>query len=299
MPTPGPGRKSLLDMGRRGRPFLKMHGLRNHFVIVDGRAEPFEPDTDEIVRICDPQAGVGADQLVVIETPGDAGAARQAAAFARFWNTDGREVEACGNATRCVGWLLCEEARRDEVAIETRAGVLACQRVGPWCMRTGMGRISMDWRDDPLAEERDTCHLDREWGPLKDPAALSVGNPHLVFFVDDAAAVDLEGLAPDIQADPLFPRQVNVGVAQMLSERSIRLRVYERGAGLTMACGSGACAAAFAALARGLTDSRSLSVELPGGTLEVEIGRDGSAAITGEVALSFSGYLPHERRGGT
>lgn len=292
MPTPGSGRKSLLDMGRRGRPFLKMHGLRNHFVIVDARTEPFRPGEKEIARICDSRAGIGADQLVVIERPTGAAAKRQAAAFARFWNTDGREVEACGNATRCVAWLLCEETGRDEVVIETRAGVLACRRVAPWCMRSEMGRVSMDWREVPLAEQRDTCHLDREWGPLKDPAALSVGNPHLVFFVDDAAAVDLERLAPGIQADPLFPRQVNVGVAQMLSAGSLKLRVYERGAGLTMACGSGACAAAFAALARGLTESRRLSVELPGGSLDVEILPDGSAAITGEVAFSFSGYLP-------
>lgn len=292
MPSTRPGRKRFSQSAPRGRPFIKMHGLRNHFAILDAREEPFRPERDEIARLCDVQVGIGADQLVAVEPPSDDARAAGAIAFARFWNTDGREAEACGNATRCVAWLLFEESGASAAAIETRAGVLSCRRAGRHAVRTTMGRVSMDWRDVPLAERRDTRHLDFRCGPLADPAALSVGNPHLVFFVDDLEAIDLANLAPRIQRDPLFPEQVNVGVAQMLAPDELRLAVYERGAGLTMACGSGACAAAYAALARGLTDSRSLAVQLPGGRLDVEIMPDGTAAITGPVAWCYSGWLP-------
>jgi diaminopimelate epimerase len=280
------------EMLPRGRPFLKMHGIQNHFVIVDARDDPWRPAPEEAVRLCDPQTGIGADQVVVVESPSGKGEAEGARAFARFWNVDGREAEACGNATRCVAWLLLEEQKRGEVLLETRAGVLTCRRVGHQRVSTGMGRISMDWRDIPLGEQRDTCHLDLQYGPLSDPVALNIGNPHLVFFVDDVDAIDIEALAPRIQHDPLFPEQVNVGIAQMLSDSHMRLEVYERGAGLTMACGSGACVAVYAALARGLTESRKMQVDLPGGALEVEILEDGTAVMTGDVAFAFSGYLP-------
>jgi diaminopimelate epimerase len=282
----------LREMLPRGRPFLKMHGLRNHFIIVDARDEPWRPGAAEAVRLCDQQVGVGADQIVVIEMPTDAGAAEGALAFARFWNVDGREAEACGNATRCVAWLLLEEQSSDAVTLETRAGILQCRRVGPQTVSTSMGRISMHWADIPLAEKRDTCHLDLQYGPLQNPVALNIANPHLVFFVDDVEEIALDKLAPAIQDDPLFPESVNVGIAQLVTDSRMRLKVYERGAGLTMACGSGACVAVFAALARGLTDSRRMSVQLPGGELDIEILADGSAVMTGPVAFCFSGYLP-------
>lgn len=287
MPSRNAGRKSWGDGLRRGRPFLKMHGLRNHFVIVDGRDAPFEPAAGEVVRICDGEVGIGADQLVAVQpAPGDGGLAAL-----RFWNRDGTEAQSCGNATRCAAWLLLEETGSDEVVLVTAGGRLRCRRAGPQRVSVDMGRIGTAWEEVPLARQRDTCHLDFEAGPLRDPAALSVGNPHLVFFVDDPDSIDLAALAPAIQADPLFPEQVNVGVARMLSETRLRLRVFERGAGLTRACGSGACAAAFAALWRGLTDQRAIAVELPGGELEIEILSDGSAVMTGPVAFSFSGRL--------
>lgn len=288
MTTREAARKSWAGFQDGGRPFLKMHGLRNHFVVVDGRDDTFTPSAEEIVRICDGEIGVGCDQLVAIEPPPDRGAT----AGLTFWNRDGSEAEACGNATRCAAWLLLEETGADEVVLATRGGHLQCRRAGRERVSVGMGRIGTDWREIPLAEARDTCHLDIAAGPLRDPAALSVGNPHLVFFVDDVAAIDLAGLAPALQADPLFPEQVNVGVAQMLAPERLRLRVYERGAGITQACGSNACAAAFAAVWRGLTDARALAVELPGGELDIEILADGSAVMTGPVAFCFSGYLP-------
>lgn len=271
-----------------GRPFVKMHGLRNHFVIVDGREEPYRPTTAEIVRICDVECGVGADQLVVLEQP-PAGSA--AVAFVRFYNVDGGEAEACGNATRCVSWLLMEEAGVDDVVVETLAGELACERVGDLTVRCGMGQVSMDWAKIPLAEARDTCHVPVGNGPLEDAVALSIGNPHVVYFVDDVDSIDLPALAPAIQSNPLFPNGVNVGVARLVSDSFLELSVYERGAGLTTACGSGACVAVYAALARGLTDSRSMTVEMPAGAVKVDIDGQGRATMTGPVAHSFRGEL--------
>jgi diaminopimelate epimerase len=264
-----------------------MHGLRNHFVITDAREQAYGPDTDEIVRICDPQVGVGADQLIVIENAGH----KDANVFMRIYNVDGREVEACGNATRCVGWLILEENASDSVVVETLAGPLQCKRAGDLLVSSDMGRVSMDWQSIPLAEERDTLHLDFECGDLANPVALGIGNPHVVFFVDDIDAIDILAVAPAIQADSLFPNSVNVGLAEVKSADRMRLVVYERGAGLTTACGSGACAAVFAAHARGLTAEGRMTVDMPAGPVEIELRNDGSAVMTGPVAFCFQGIL--------
>lgn len=269
-----------------GTPFVKMHGAQNEFVIIDAREGAFEPSHDEIVEICDPKAGVGADELIVIE-PATSGAD----AFMRIFNVDGREVEACGNATRCVAWILFEEDGSDQLVIETLAGGLVCQRAGDKQVSATMGRVSMDWQTIPLAEQRDTLHLDLVSGALSDPVALNVGNPHAVFFVNNLDNVDVATDAPPIQQNDLFPNGVNVGVAQILSPEKMRLVVYERGAGLTMACGSGACAAVFAAQQRGLTDSSKMQVELPGGIVTIEVRDDDTAVMTGPIEHSYSGNL--------
>jgi len=276
-----------------GRSFVKMHGLLNHFVITDARDEPFAPDDAEIIRICDARIGVGGDQLVIVQPPSAAGRNGGAAAFMRILNVDAREVEACGNATRCVAWLLLEEAQSDEVILETLAGLIVCKRTGVKEVSCSMGRVSMQWQDVPLAEERDTHHVELPFAPLQDGVALSIGNPHVVFFVADHDAVDIEALAPGIQQLPLFPNQVNVGVAQMLAKDRMRLTVYERGAGLTTACGSGACVAVYAALARGLTNNRKMTVQMPAGPVGIEITDDDTAIMTGPVEFCFSGYLSH------
>jgi len=271
------------------RNFVKMQGLRNHFVIVDARDAVYQPVAEEIIRVCDVQVGVGADQLVVIEAPTDKGKKQAAAAFVRFFNVDGLEAEACGNATRCVAHLLLEEAGDKIVFIETKNGVLKCEHAGQRQVRCSMGVVSMDWRDIPLAEARDTSHLGLESGPLVDPAAVCVGNPHAVFFVANPDAIDMSRHAPEIQSHALFPQQVNVGAAAMTGEDSMRLVVYERGAGLTTACGSGACAAVYAALARGLTESRAVKVTMPAGSVLIEIARNDEAIMTGPVAHCFRG----------
>jgi diaminopimelate epimerase len=269
------------------RQFVKMQGLRNHFVIVDAREVQYAPDRAEIVRICDVEVGVGADQLVVIEPASTAGAA----AFVRFYNVDGPEAEACGNATRCVAHLLLQEAATDSIDLETRNGVLTCRRVDASRVSCEMGQVTMDWEKIPLAEQRDTCHLGLSSGPLSDPVAVGVGNPHAVFFVDDLAAVDLNRHAPAIQRNPLFPQQANVGVAQLLSHDRLQLSVFERGAGLTTACGSGACAAVYAARARGLTQSAQMTVAMPAGDVEVEIRPDDVALMTGPATYCFRGEI--------
>ena len=269
-----------------GREFVKMQGLRNHFVIVDGRVDAFTPTVDEIVRICDPTRGVGADELVVMEPAANGGDV-----FMRIYNIDGREVEACGNATRCVAWLLIEELGKNDVVVETVAGRLGCSKAGDRVVTASMGQVSAEWRDVPMSEERDTLHVDVSSGSLRDAVVLNVGNPHAVFFVDDLDAVDIVADAPAIQQNSLFPNEVNVGVAEVSGEASLRLKVYERGVGLTMACGSGTCAAVFAARARGLIDASRVDVELPGGAASVEILSDNTAVMTGPVAYCFRGTL--------
>ena len=270
-----------------GRHFIKMHGLRNHFVIADGRNEDYRPVKEEIIRVCDPQTGIGGDQLLIIQSPTNS---NEADAFMRILNVDGREVEACGNATRCVAWLLMEEAGSSEVVLETLAGLIECRKAGDHAVSCSMGKLSMEWRDVPLAEEKDTCHVSLQHAPLTDGVALSIGNPHIVFFVEDLESIDIETIAPGIQKDSLFPNEVNVGVAEMRSPDHMNLKVYERGAGLTTACGSGACAAVYAAQQRGLTDKKKMTVTMPAGDMEIEIGGDGLAIMTGPVAFCFSGY---------
>lgn len=277
--------------GEFTRPFTKMQGLGNHFVIVDGRDSPFRPPVEEIVRICDERTGVGADELLVIEAPTEEAKALGAYAFMRIYNPDGREAQACGNATRCLGYLLLEEAGEDNILLETVAGVLECDRAGELSVSVNMGRISMEWESIPTARSVNTLHLEIESGPLRDATLLNIGNPHAVFFVEDLQAVDLARFAPVIQVDPLFPEGVNVGVAELVNETTLRLGVYERPGVLTTACGSGACVAVYAAHARGLTKARAMTVEMPGGSLGVRLNDDGTATMTGPVAFSFRGTI--------
>lgn len=266
-----------------GRAFIKMHGLMNHFVIVDARTESFSPTVSEIERICNPAVGIGADELIVME-PSD-----RADIFMRIYNADGREVEACGNATRCVAWLLFEEGGVEDSSIETLAGLLECQRAGEQMVRATMGRVSRDWQSIPLSEERDTLHLGIANGRLSDPVAVVVGNPHAVFFVDDLDAVDMLADAPRLQNDKLFPNAANIEAVEVTGPDRLRMKVYERGAGLTLACGSGACAAAFAAKARGLVVGNRISVELPGGTVQIDVSDDDRVVMTGPIAFCFRG----------
>lgn len=266
--------------------FVKMHGLGNDFVVVDARAASFSPDPAQVRALADRRTGVGCDQLIVVEP------ARNplADAFMRIRNADGGEVAACGNATRCVAALLMREKGGSHAIVETAAGLLDAEATSDGLIGVDMGRISFDWRDVPLAEAADTLHLPVEAGPLRDGVAVSVGNPHAVFFVDDAEAIAIEVFGPLIEHHPLFPARTNVEVVQVLDPAHLRLRVWERGAGLTRACGTGACAAAVAAARRGLA-GRKVAVDLDGGRLVIEWLRDDHVLMTGPVATAFTGVL--------
>jgi diaminopimelate epimerase len=272
-----------------GRPFLKMNGLGNDFVVVETRSAPFEPTPAEVRAIADRATGVGCDQLISIEKSDDADAR------VRFWNADGEEVGACGNGTRCVGWLLMQSSGQDEAVMETRGGRLVARRAGERLVSVDMGPPRLDWREIPLAQAYETDALPVSLYPHADlmapPGCVSMGNPHVVFFVPDAEQAPVREAGPAVERHALFPEHVNVGFAQVRARDRIRLRVWERGAGLTKACGTGACAALVAAARRNLT-GRHATLELDGGELYVEWREDGHVVMTGPAAVDFTGELP-------
>lgn len=271
------------------RKFVKMHGLGNDFVVIDARDRPIALDAARARAIADRHTGIGCDQLIVIEAPKTGKGV--ADVVMRIHNADGGEVAACGNASRCVADLVMRETGRDSLVIETAAGLLDAERAPGGRIAVDMGEARLDWRDIPLAKPQDTTRLDLALGPLKEPAGVSMGNPHAVFFVDDVERVDLKSLGPVLEHHPLFPDRANIGVAQVLGRDRIRLRVWERGAGLTLACGTGACAALVAAARRGLTERKAVVV-VDGGELEIEWLKDGHVLMTGPVAVSFTGEMP-------
>jgi diaminopimelate epimerase len=271
--------------------FTKMHGLGNDFVVIDARAG--KPGAGIAIgdavaaAIADRHTGIGCDQLIVVEdAPG-----ADADAFMRIRNADGGEVDACGNATRCVGAVLLGESGADTVRIRTGADLLTVTRADGGLVTVDMGVPRLGWDDVPLAMAADTLHLDLERGPLADPAAASMGNPHATFFVDDADAVLISVLGPELEVDPMFPERANIGIAQMLAPDRMRLRVWERGAGLTPACGTGACAAVVNASRRGLANRR-MVVEMDGGELLIDWREDtGHVFMTGPAETSFAGVI--------
>lgn len=260
--------------------FLKMHGLGNDFVVFDARARQGIGVTPALARaLGDRHRGVGFDQLVVIEPDAEA------AARLTFWNADGSRSATCGNATRCVARLLMDETGRSALTLRTARGLLACDRAPGGLVRVNMGPPVLDWRAIPLAEQVDLLHL-----PIPgDPVATGMGNPHCTFFVADAEAIDLAAFGPAHEGHPLYPERTNVEVAQVLSPEALRLRIWERGTGVTLASGSCACAAAVAAARRGLT-GRTVRVEVDGGTLSIDW-RDDGVWMAGPTAHVFDGVL--------
>jgi len=264
-----------------GLPFMKMHGLGNDFVVFDARAEAIDVTPAMAQAIGHRQFGVGFDQLAVITRgTGDA--------HLTFYNSDGSLSAACGNATRCIARYLMNESGRDSLHLTTARGDLAAKDAGGGLTSVNMGHPQLNWDEVPLAREMDTLHL-----PIDgDPVATGMGNPHCTFFVDDAEAVDLSDLGPRAEHDPLYPERTNVQVAQIVGPDHIRMRVWERGVGVTLASGSSSCATAVAAARRGLT-GRAVRIDLDGGTLHIDWREDG-VWMTGPTAHVFSGTFTPE-----
>jgi diaminopimelate epimerase len=265
-------------------PFRKMHGIGNDFIVLDQRRDPVAVGVAGARALADRRTGVGCDQLLLLEAPRD----RRAQIFMRILNPDGSEAEACGNGTRCVARLVAAETGRRKVLIETVAGLLEATLDEDGVATVDMGRPRLAWDNIPLAREMDTLHVDLRCGALSDPVCTNMGNPHATFFVDDAETIDLAQLGPELEHDALFPERANIGVATVRDSRTIRLRVWERGVGITRACGSGACAALVAAHRRDLTDERA-TVVLDGGSLEIAWRHEDHVLMTGPAALSFEG----------
>lgn len=261
--------------------FVKMHGAGNDFVIIDARKEAISLDTETVITLSDRHIGVGCDQLVVIEP------SLQADCFMRIYNADGSRSATCGNATRCVADILFRSGEKQQVTIETLAGILTATKAGNQ-ITVNMGKARLSWQEIPLSTEMDTLNIAISAGMLQNPVAVSMGNPHAVFFVGDIEAVPLATLGPQLEHHPLFPERANISVAQIVAEDRILLRVWERGSGETLACGSGACATLVAASRRGLVQSKA-TICLKGGELVIAWLPSGEVLMTGEAVTSFTG----------
>ncbi|HBC08878.1 MAG TPA: diaminopimelate epimerase [Rhodospirillaceae bacterium] len=268
-------------------PFIKMHGLGNDFVVLDARETPMPLTAGQAAAIADRRRGVGCDQLIVLERP----RSDIADVFVRFHNSDGGESLACGNGTRCIAAMLMDEKSSDHLIVETGAGLLDAEKGKDGLVTVDMGTARLDWREIPLSEAVDTLHVDAGAGPLQDAVCVSMGNPHAVYFVDDADAVPIEVFGPVIEQHKMFPQFTNVEAASLRPDGAIRMRVWERGAGVTQACGTGACATLVAAVRRGLIAGRKADVIVDGGTLTIEWLPDDHVLLTGPVATSFTGTL--------
>jgi diaminopimelate epimerase len=282
-------------MNRSAHAFRKMNGLGNDFAVLDARLSGLRVDAVYAQRIADRSSGVGCDQVIVIEP------SQRADAFMRILNPDGSEVDACGNGTRCVAALLAVEHGRNDVSIETGAGILRGTVRADGAVTIDMGPPRLGWQDIPLARAfDDTATLDMsfdggEAGPLGAPGAVNMGNPHCVFVVAELERYDLATIGPRIEHDPMFPERANVSLVQVLGDSAIRLAVWERGAGLTRACGTAACAAAVTTARKGLT-GRKVSVGLPGGNLEIEWRtEDDHILMTGPWQLDYEGVFEFDR----
>jgi diaminopimelate epimerase len=261
-------------------PFVKMHGCGNDFVILDERAHALGITPGQAAALANRHTGIGCDQLIVIQQ------AEAADAFMRIYNPDGSEAGACGNATRCVADILMRETGRTSAVIRTISGDLPATSRPDGRITVDMGPPNLDWTGIPLARPMDTLRLDLPG----DPAAASMGNPHATFFVTDLNAEPIAISGPKLEHDPIFAQRANIGFAQIIDPQTIRLKVWERGAGLTLACGSGACATLVNAHRRGLTHRRAMVI-VDGGTLEIEWRDDNHVLMTGPVATAFTGSV--------
>ncbi len=269
--------------------FEKMQGLGNDFVIFDARAQKINFSSEQAQKIADRKTGIGCDQLIVLRH------SKLAEIYMQIYNADGSEVSACGNATRCVASLMIKELKQPHIRIETKAGILQCSQIDSQTISVNMGIPKLSWENIPLSESCDTLHLPLESGELKDGVAVNIGNPHAVYFVAETNNIPLAKLGAPLEIDPFFPRRANINVAQIIDRQHIKLRVWERGVGETLACGTGACATMVAARRRGLIDDSAI-ISQAGGDLKIEwAGSETDPKqelwMTGDAAHVFSGKI--------
>jgi len=281
----------MMDDTRKHIPFRKMNGLGNDFVVLDARARVIPMNAEIASAISDRRTGIGCDQLIILEND------RHADAFMRIRNSTGGEVDACGNATRCVGDILMTETGSASATIRTNAGLLECSRSSePGIITADMGKPKLKWDQIPIAEDMDTRLIELQIGPIDEPilhspSVVNVGNPHCIFWVDDIDAYDLENIGPMLEHHPMFPQRANISLAHVTSRKDITLKVWERGVGITQACGSAACAVLVAASRKNLTD-RKATVHLPGGPLVIEWRQqDSHILMSGPYQYEFDGIL--------
>ena len=272
-------------------PFRKMNGLGNEFLVFDARERPVHLHSHAIMMLGQP-GNIGFDQMITIERSGSG-----ADAFMRIHNRDGGEVDACGNATRCVGWLIMDETGKKTASIETNAGLLRAFDTGtPTEITVDMGKPRFAWDQIPLAEEfHDTRAIELQIGPidapiLHSPSVANMGNPHAIFWVDDIDAYDLERFGPLLENHPMFPERANISLAHVTASDAMTVKTWERGVGITRACGTAACASAVAAMRKDLV-GKTVTVNVPGGPLAVEWRDDGHVWMTGPVEMEFEGTL--------
>ncbi|WP_293446781.1 diaminopimelate epimerase [Planktotalea sp.] len=271
----------MMNVAEKSIPFMKMHGLGNDFVVLDARAGGATVTPALAIALADRHRGVGFDQLAVIESG-------TSDAHLMFYNADGSTAGACGNATRCIARYLMDETGQKALSLTTERGILLARDAGNGLTSINMGHPQLDWQDIPLLEDMDTLELPIEGTPT----ATGMGNPHCTFFVEDAEAIPLEQFGPRYELHPLYPEKTNVQVAQIIGADHIRMRVWERGVGITLASGSSSCATAVAAARKGLT-GRKVRIDLDGGTLEIDWREDG-VWMTGATMHTFSGVLTEQ-----
>ncbi len=263
--------------------FIKMHGLGNDFAMIDARNAPFVPSLTRVQELANRRTGIGFDQLIIIEKP----SSLEHNVRMIIYNADGSRVGACGNASRCVAKWYADTSGQQQCRIETDTNSLDCE-VSPAGISVDMGLVKLDWRDIPLSKALDTASLEVGINGLLVGTAVNVGNPHIVFFVDDISCTPVAEWGNIIEHHPLFPERVNVEFVQVLSPTHVRMRVWERGVGITQACGTGACAVAVAGFRRNLCE-RKITVTLDGGDLTIDYLKDGHVLMTGSASYSYQG----------
>jgi diaminopimelate epimerase len=265
--------------------FIKMHGCGNDFVIIGGQNNNTALTQDEIQKIANRRTGIGCDQLIIINP------SKQADCKLNIYNANGLEAEACGNGSRCVASLLFQQKQSNSATIETKTRIITATKSANGSVSVNMGKPKFDWQDIPMANYAEVENIHLGYKTIANPLTVNVGNPHIVFFVENIDEINLEEIGKKFKQDKLFPEGVNVNIAQLEGDKNLALRIWERGVGETLACGTGACATAIGAIKRNLTTSDEVLVKLKGGKLRISWNKDKSITMTGDAVTSFKGSI--------